>query len=330
MEEDIDVVIGNLPACFHYPPIRRVVIHYINVTEIRNQQQEEILRKLGLDFENLTYWRALSKIGIITMTNFIVCLLEFGVDTINLYFIGKDKNKMELAAYGLGNAIGLYFFCSITISLSIGLETLGSQAYGAQNFRLVGLWFNRAMIVNILIGTILALLFCFRMDLILIFLGQNQKIAEDVGIYLRWSIPHIILYGIFNVNITYVQIQQKVKIYFFVDLLIFPFHYLMAYLFISYFRLGLIGAALAIDLSFFFGNCIFFLYIYCSKEFKETVVSLFSRESIQEMGVYMKKAIAGLFLFAPRFWGMMIISILVSYVGNKELASNSILLNTFC
>ena len=296
--------------------------------ERRNQQQEEILKKLGLDFDNLTYWTSLSKIGIITMTSFIGVLLEFGVDTINLYFIGKDKNTIELAACGLGNAIGLFLFGAITGSLSIGIETLGSQAYGAQNFRLVGLWFNRGLIINILIGSILALLFCSRMDLILIYLGQDQVLAEAVGTYLRWSIPHIILCGIYYSNISYVQIQQKVTIYFLVDLVICPFHYLMAYLFISYFGLGLIGAALALDCSFFFGNFIFFIYINCSKEFTETLVSLFTKESLQEMGFYMRKAIAGLFLYAPRHWGLMSISILVSYVGNKELASNSILLNT--
>ena len=40
------------------------------------------------------------------MTSFIGVLLECSVDTINLYFIGKDKKTIELAACGLGNAIG--------------------------------------------------------------------------------------------------------------------------------------------------------------------------------------------------------------------------------
>ena len=236
-------------------------LKYENVTEIRNQEQEEILRKLGLDFENLTYWRALSRIGVLTITSFIALLLEFGMDTINLYFIGKENNAEELAACGLGNAIGLYMLGSIVCALSIGLETLGSQAYGAQNFRLVGLWFNRGLLINILSSTILALLFCTKMDLILIYLGQNRKVAEGVGTYLRWSIPHVILYGTFSSSTSFMLIQQKVKIYFIVDALITPFHFFLAYLLISYFGLGLIGAALALDFSFLFGNLIFFTYI---------------------------------------------------------------------
>ena len=71
MEEETDVAAGESTCLLQLSGNEKRFnpnesLKYISVTEIRNQQQEEILRKLGLNFDNLKYWRALSKIWIIT------------------------------------------------------------------------------------------------------------------------------------------------------------------------------------------------------------------------------------------------------------------------
>ena len=73
---------------------------------------------------------------------------------------------------------------SIVVGLSSGMDTLCSQAYGGKNFRLVGVYFQRAIL--------LSLLACFPIwalwlnaEPILILLHQDKGIAVVTGKYLR-------------------------------------------------------------------------------------------------------------------------------------------------
>ena len=93
-------------------------------------------------------------------------------------------------------SIGYIISISICAGLSNGIETLCSQSFGALNFGQVGMWFNRGVAIN-LVFLVPSALLCIRMDLILLLFGQDQDIADGVGVYLRWSIPHLLLISIF-------------------------------------------------------------------------------------------------------------------------------------
>ena len=166
------------------------------------------LKKLGLDVENLSFCEALYRMSKLAMLSIMALLLEFIIDTINLYFIGQENGKLELACCGLGISIAFLISISLFSGLCNGIETLCSQSFGALNFEQVGTWFNRGVAIN-LVFRIPSALLCIRMDLILRLFGQEQDIADGVGVYLRWSIPYILLNSIFTSFCRLFQTTQR-------------------------------------------------------------------------------------------------------------------------
>ena len=58
-------------------------------------------------------------------------------------FIGHLEDPVLLAAAGVGNMVLNLFGMAVFYGLNAGLETLVSQAYGAKNLELCGLYLQR-------------------------------------------------------------------------------------------------------------------------------------------------------------------------------------------
>ena len=62
------------------------------------------------------------------------------LETINLIFIGHLNDPVKVAAVGMGNIIINLVAVGPFTGLNSSLETLVSQAYGAKNMRLCGVY----------------------------------------------------------------------------------------------------------------------------------------------------------------------------------------------
>jgi Na+-driven multidrug efflux pump len=60
-----------------------------------------------------------------------------------LYVAGQMDDESIIAAIGLGNIIQNVMIEPIFVSLNAGMEILVSQAVGAKNYRLCGIYLNR-------------------------------------------------------------------------------------------------------------------------------------------------------------------------------------------
>jgi multidrug resistance protein, MATE family len=68
---------------------------------------------------------------------------------VNLIFLGHLNKAELLAGVGVGNMFQNFCGLSIIIGLNGALETLVSQAYGAGNLGLCGIYLNRGRFVLI-------------------------------------------------------------------------------------------------------------------------------------------------------------------------------------
>ena len=97
-----------------------------------------------------------------TITN----LLGFTSTSITqIIFAGTLTDPMNVAVVGLASTFCTIMVHSIMIGLNNAQDTLTSQAFGASNFRLVGLYLNR--------GHFILIAFFIPLALVLILLGEQ-------------------------------------------------------------------------------------------------------------------------------------------------------------
>ena len=90
---------------------------------------------------------------------------------------GHLNDTSLLAAIGMGNTIQNCFFVSPIYGLNSAIETLASQAAGAKNVKLAGVYHNRGKVV--LVGLFVFLVIIgLQTKTILITLRQNESVAE--------------------------------------------------------------------------------------------------------------------------------------------------------
>jgi len=96
---------------------------------------------------------------------------------INLIFLGHYNQADLLAGVGIGNMFMNMTGLSISIGLNGALETLISQAMGAGNIRLCGIYLNRGRFV-LMCSNIPTILMLSQTEKILLMIGQNEIVSK--------------------------------------------------------------------------------------------------------------------------------------------------------
>ena len=125
------------------------------------------------------------------ITNFMGQLTMF----INTGFAGRMNDPTKLAAVGLGSVCTTIMIAGFLIGVNSAQETLTSQAFGAGNIHLCGVYLNRGRYIIIFFFLILAIIpACFAED-ILIALGQDREVSRLTSIQIWYSLPSVFFYG---------------------------------------------------------------------------------------------------------------------------------------
>lgn len=173
----------------------------------------------------------------------IVGLLIYGKSAISMHFLGKI-GKEALAggclAIGMANITGY----SVISGLASGMEGIASQAYGAQQWMLVGQTLQCTVMILILTCIPISILW-LNFEPILLLCGQNATISSIATTCLTFSLPNLILQSIINPLKIYLRTQNVTLPLMFSTTLALIFHVLVNYVIIHCFSLGIRGIALA-------------------------------------------------------------------------------------
>ena len=74
-------------------------------------------------------------------------VITMGTLIVNVYFAGHLGDAQALAAVGLTNTLLAMMCLCLILGLNSAQETLTSQAYGASNYRLCGIYLNRGTFI---------------------------------------------------------------------------------------------------------------------------------------------------------------------------------------
>lgn len=141
------------------------------------------------------------------------------------------------------------------------LETLCGQAYGAGQLDMMGVYLQRSWIILITTALMLMFMYIFAQQ-ILSLIGQTQEISNAAGTFAIWMIPQLFAYALNFPMVKFLQAQSKIMVLAVIAAVALLLHTILSWLLILKLGLGLVGAAVALNSSWWFIDITRLLYIF--------------------------------------------------------------------
>ncbi|GJM98178.1 hypothetical protein PR202_ga15163 [Eleusine coracana subsp. coracana] len=126
----------------------------------------------------------------------LTALLLYSRTALSMLFLGSIGD-LPLAAGSLAIAFANITGYSVLSGLSLGMDPLCSQAFGANQPRLLGLTLFRAVLFLLCCSLPLSLLW-LNMSKILVFLGQDRDITDLAQEYILFSLPDLLSFSLIH------------------------------------------------------------------------------------------------------------------------------------
>lgn len=146
--------------------------------------------------------------------------------------------------------------------MASALETLCGQAYGARQYHMLGIYLQRSWIVLFSCSIILLPLFLFATP-ILKLMGQTDAVAEQSGLVAMWLIPMHLSFPFQFTLQRFLQSQVKTWVLAYISGGALALHVFVSWFFVYKLRVGIAGAALTLDFSWWVSVLGLFVYVVC-------------------------------------------------------------------
>ncbi|KAJ1700965.1 hypothetical protein LUZ63_000744 [Rhynchospora breviuscula] len=224
---------------------------------------------------------------------------------------------LELDAVSTVNMViaGLAF--GIMLGMGSALETLCGQAYGAKQLQMLGVYMQRSWVILTIMCIFLLPIYLFATP-ILLFFHQNEDIASLAGKFSLYMIPQLFSYGLNFPIQKFLQAQSKVNITAVVSAAALVFHLFLNWLLIVQLGLGLVGAAIALNASWWF--IVFGQFTYIAMGYCPGAWNGFSRLAFKDLGSFTKLSIGSAIMMCLEFWFLMILIVIAGNLKNAQIA----------
>lgn len=173
----------------------------------------------------------------------ITGLLLYSRSLISMLFLGR-LGELSLAggslAIGFANITGY----SIISGLSMGMEPICGQAFGAKRFKILGLSLQRTILLLLVVSIPVSFLWC-NMERILIFCGQDHDIAKEAQSYIMFSLPDLYILAFLHPLRIYLRTQSIIMPLTYCAALASLVHIPINYFLVVVLDLGIRGVALS-------------------------------------------------------------------------------------
>ncbi|KAJ6393744.1 hypothetical protein OIU77_023054 [Salix suchowensis] len=254
-------------------------------------------------------------------------LLLFSRSMISMLFLGR-LGELALAggslAIGFANITGY----SILSGLSMGMEPICGQAFGAKRYKILGITLQRTILLLFLTSIPIAFLW-FNMKKILLFCGQEDDIATEAQFYILYSLPDLIAQSILHPLRIYLRTQSITLPLTFCATLSILLHIPINYLLVSVLNLGIKGVALSAVWTNFSLVGSLIIYIMISGLYKKTWGGV-SLECLKGWKSLLNLAIPSCISVCLEWWWYEIMILLCGLLLNPRatVASMGILIQT--
>ncbi|KAM3758051.1 hypothetical protein ACB098_01G013700 [Castanea mollissima] len=190
--------------------------------------------------------------------------------------------------------------------MSSALETLCGQAYGARQYHMFGIYLQRSWIVLFSCSILLLPLFLFAMPMLKL-MGQTDAVAEQLGLVAMWLIPMHLM---------------KTWVLAYISGGALALHVFVSWFFVYKLRVGIVGAALTLDFSWWVSVLGLFVYVVCGGCADSWTG--FSGQAFVGLWEFFKRSVASGVMIALENFYYRVFIIVSGYLHNTEVAVDAL------
>ncbi|KAL8257316.1 hypothetical protein R6Q59_029357 [Mikania micrantha] len=254
-------------------------------------------------------------------------ILMYSRSMISMLFLGH-LGELSLAggslAIGFANITGY----SVLSGLSMGMEPICAQAFGAGKYTRLGLCLQRTVLLLLFISFPVSILW-ISMKEILLFCGQDQEIATMAQTYLLYNLPDLLVQSFLHPLRIYLRSQSITLPLTFCASFSILFHIPINYFLVTKLEMGIKGVAISSVLTNFNLVASLIIYIIVSGVYKNTWGGV-SKKCLKEWNLLLNLAIPSCISVCLEWWWYEIMILLCGLLVNPKatVASMGILIQT--
>ncbi|KAL2654079.1 hypothetical protein R1flu_022207 [Riccia fluitans] len=248
------------------------------------------------------------------------CLL-FLLRVIPLMFVGH-LGELAFSSSQIALAIAAATGVNVMIGLASGLETLCGQANGAKEYKLTGIFLQKAVFVLVLICFPISFLW-WNIAPILMFMGQDPDISLGAQEFSRFLIPSLFAYAFLQPLVSFLQTQGAVNAMMVFSGLTLVIHIPLCYLLVYHIEGGLRGAAVALGISLWINVLLLAAYVMFSPTCKKTWTG-FSSAAFEDIYSFLKIAVPSTIMICLENWCFEFFILMSGLLPNPELEASAL------
>ncbi|XP_020534211.1 protein DETOXIFICATION 33 isoform X2 [Jatropha curcas] len=201
------------------------------------------------------------------------------------------------------------------------LETLCGQAVGAGQVNMLGIYLQRSWTITGVTALFLTPVYVFTSPLLQL-LHQDKNISKLAGKFSIWVIPQLYAYAMNFPIQKFLQAQSKVWVMTIISIFSLLFHVLLNWVLVTKMERGLLGAAIA-------GNISWWLVVlgqafYVLAGFFPEAWTGFSLSAFTSLAGFVKLSLASAVMLCLELWYFTIVILMVGWLKNPEIAVDAI------
>ncbi|CAK9149026.1 unnamed protein product [Ilex paraguariensis] len=214
--------------------------HQPLLVSIPDEEDESLIRRTLLESKKI--WQ-------IAGPSIFSRLAMFSLTVITQSFAGHLSDR-DLAAISIVTTVIISISFGFLLGMANALETLCGQAYGAEQYHMMGIYMQRSWVVLFLSSILMLPLFLFATPILKV-TGQSTAVAELSGLVAMWLIPMHLSFAFQFTLIRFLQCQLKTAVFAWTSGVALALHVFVSWLFVYKLMVGIVGTALTLD----FGGC---------------------------------------------------------------------------
>ncbi|KAK9113183.1 hypothetical protein Scep_020702 [Stephania cephalantha] len=265
-------------------------------------------------------WVESKKMWYIAGPAILCAVAQFSMEFVTVAFVGH-LGDVELAAVSVVQNVIEGFAFGVMLGLGSALETLCGQAVGAGQERMLGIYMQRSWVIAFGTAFVLLPIYIFATQ-ILKLLHQGDHISEVAGKYCVWVIPQLFAYALNFPLQKFFQSQSRVWVMTIMSIVVFGIHTLLTWLLVVKLGHGLVGAAIAGNISW--AILVLAQLVYVVSGYFPDAWTGFSMAAFKALFGFLKLSLASAIMLCLELWYYTILILLVGVLKNPEIALDAV------
>ncbi|KAI3909988.1 hypothetical protein MKW98_013042 [Papaver atlanticum] len=296
----------------------------VRKTNFINLQTQDELHRWPTPSEVVEEIKAIGKISGPTALTGLVLYSRAMISMLFLGYLGELELAGGSLSIGFANITGY----SVISGLAMGMEPICGQAFGAKQWKLLGLTLQRTVLLLLCASLPISFIW-LNMKKILLFCGQDEEISSVAHVYISFAIPDLFFLSLLHPLRIYLRTQNITLPLTYCSAISLMLHVPLNFLLVVYLKMGVGGVAIAMIWSNLNLFILLSAFIYFSGVYKDSWVSP-SMDCIRGWSSLLKLSIPTCLSVCLEWWWYEFMIILCGLLVNPKatIGSMGILIQT--